>query len=59
MSERVTLRCHVCEQEFTTEYGPGRFPLYCGDSCRALVRRIRRRIRYVEQLRRMAHVPPF
>lgn len=50
MSQRVTLRCHACEQTFAAEYGPGRPAMYCSGECRTLARRIRRRMRFVEQV---------
>lgn len=47
--ETVELKCHVCEEPFTVEYGPGRPRKYCGVACRALAYKVARRIVYVEQ----------
>jgi hypothetical protein len=61
MADTVKLTCWTCEREFATAFGPGRPPRHCSDDCRALARKVRRRIRYVEQaeFRRMSHIPPF
>ncbi|GGT84112.1 hypothetical protein GCM10010244_06070 [Streptomyces coeruleorubidus] len=60
MDKTITLTCYACEEPFTVEYGPGRPRRYCSDSCKALARKVRQRLHYVEQAeRRRANTQPF
>jgi hypothetical protein len=61
MNKTVELKCWTCEEPFPVQVGSGRPRRYCNASCKALARKVARRVRYVEQaeFRRMAHIAPF